>query len=671
MRSNLLLIAGEHYNRRQSSFFRRIRDAKELNEQQKIRLTKNHIQKIAKTYVNNIISLAPGVGFLPKNESERHDQKAAELHHAVWQDAKDRYGIDERVDDWCDNFIGIGEVALKIFWDANLGPIKGHMQALDPETGAPQFDEMGMPVKGEPVHVGGFILEEIYGFNLLRAPEAKRHIESPYHINRKMVNKDLLTAQFPDKKKGIQESYDQTLVIFTGINHGYQKTKNEVLVKEYYFRPCPQYPNGYYYIATKDAILSKGELPGGVYPIVVQEFDKIQTTARGRSCVRIARPYQAEINRAASKMAEHQITLGDDKLLIQNGTKISAGVALPGVRSINFTGQAPDILAGRDGSQYLNYMNSQIAEMYDVMNVKEGSEESNGQTDPFALLFKSASQKKKFVRYVRRFERFLVNVAKTYMSLAKTHLPDDTLIMAVGRKEQVNMSEFKNSDDISYEIKVEAQSDDIETKFGKQLILNHALQYVGSKLDKEDIGKIMRAMPYGNFEESFDDMTIDYDASNNIILALDRGEQVSLNQYDNNVYMIKRLVSRMRQADFKFLDPQIQQQYVVLVQQYQASETQRLQDIKAAESEFIPTDGYLVTCQMSIEDPSAPNKTRQVRLPYSALQWLIKMLETQGQSLGELEKMNQGALAQMAQGFIQKRLGGQPEGMGNAPQPAQ
>jgi hypothetical protein len=74
---------------------------------------------------------------------------------------------------------------------------------------------------------------------------------------------------------------------------------------------------------------------------------------------------------------------------------------------------------------------------------------------------------------------------------------------------------------------------------------------------------------------------------------------------------------------------------------------------------------------MSIEDPSAPNKTRQVRLPYSALQWLIKMLETQGQSLGELEKMNQGALAQMAQGFIQKRLGGQPEGMGNAPQPAQ
>src|SRR3954469_10760630 len=80
-RSNLLLIAGEHYNKRKNEFYRRIRDNKELSEEQKLRLTKNHIQKIIKTYVNNVISAAPGVGFEPKNDNELQDQKAAELHH--------------------------------------------------------------------------------------------------------------------------------------------------------------------------------------------------------------------------------------------------------------------------------------------------------------------------------------------------------------------------------------------------------------------------------------------------------------------------------------------------------------------------------------------------------------------------------------------------------------
>src|SRR5271166_1967332 len=79
-RSNLLLIAGEHYNRRQSSFYRRIRDSRELSQEQKMRLTKNHIQKIVKTYVNNILSADPNVGFTPKEESSIQNQKQAQMH---------------------------------------------------------------------------------------------------------------------------------------------------------------------------------------------------------------------------------------------------------------------------------------------------------------------------------------------------------------------------------------------------------------------------------------------------------------------------------------------------------------------------------------------------------------------------------------------------------------
>ena len=665
MRSNLLLIAGDHYNKRRHDFLRRIRDSKDLNEQQKLRLTKNHIQRITKTYANNITSMCPGVGFSPKVESDMRDEKSAELHHSVWLDAMERYKIDEKIDDWADDFIGIGEVATKIFWDPGAGPIVG-MQNMTADDGSDQVDDDGN-IQQYPQHKGGFVFETLYGFNILRHPSAKEMVDSPYLIIRKMMKKDELENKFPEFKGKINASQDRTMVIFDPSRGGYRQSENETLVKEYFFRPCDEYINGYFYITTDDLILTQGELPGGIFPIEIAQWDKIQTTPRGRSAVHHMRPYQAEINRAASKMAEHQITLGDDKLILRNGSKVNAGVSLPGVRTVNITGADPTILAGRDGSQYMNYMQSQITELYSVMMVAENDVEVNGQMDPYALLFRSASQKVKFQRYIRRFERFLVAVCKLYLRLAKVHLPESEVIYAVGRKEQVNIAEFKTSDDLSYSIKVEPQAEDIETKLGKQLALNHLVQYVGSNMSKEDLGKMIRLMPYANMEEGLEDLTQDYDLATNDLLALDRGEIPTLNQYDNHVYCIKRAVSRMRSPDFKFLNPKVQNNYQHYVQGHQQAETDNQKQIQLAEQGSIPTGGYLVTCQFYVTDPQNPGKTRLARLPYESLKWMIEKLETQGQSLQELETMNEGAMAQMAQMLLGNGGNPQPKpnGMGN------
>jgi hypothetical protein len=659
-RSNLLLISGEHYNKRNSSFFRRLRESRDISNEQKLRLTKNHIQKITKTYSNNITSMAPGVGFEPKNGSELQDQKAAELHHAVWQCALEKNGVDEMLDDWVDSFVGIGEVAVKIFFDPSLGEPKAYEQMLG-EDGMPMVDPAtGQPVPDPslPVYPGDFVFEEIYGFNLLRAPEAKNIKDSPWLCNRKMSSMKELKKQFaanPEAMKYIQESSDETFVIFDSQKGGYRKTNGQCMVLEYFFRSCAQYPKGYYFITTKAGVLAEGELPGGIYPIVVETFEKIQTSARGRSPVKHMRPYQAEINRAASKIAEHQITLGDDKVLLQNGTKISAGVALPGVRSINYTGQAPTVLNGRDGSQYLTYMQTQIAELYEVMNVAEDSMEASGQLDPYVMLFRSAAQKKKFQKYIRRFERFLINVCKTYLRLAKIHLSEDAIVYAVGRNERVNIAEFKNSEDIGYQIKVKPQADDIESKMGRQLVLNHLVQYTGNKLDKEDIGKLVRLMPYANLEQGFSDLTIDYDSGTNDILALDRGETPDVHASDNHLYLAKRLASRMRQADFKFLPEQVQNQYGLKKSIHEQMEAQRQLQLQRAKDGYIPTGGYLVVCDLYVADPKDPAKTRRARIPYEALSWLIKQLDAQGQSLQQLADLDGGTQERIATAMLDRQ----------------
>lgn len=670
-RSNILLYSGEHYNRKGSSYFRRLRDSKDLTSEQKLRLTKNHIQFICDTYVNNIVAPNPGVGFRPKNEKEVHDQKVAEMHHAVWRDAHAKYNIDDLIDDWADSFVQIGEVATKIYFDKNKGPIKAFGQKVNSEGVPIYLDPGGNEVVDDgssigmqfepaqdleaPIRVGEFVFEEIYGMNLLRPSDCKDMKKAAWLGCRKMVDKKELTAAFPDKEDLIKPSTDDTYIVFdTSQGGGYAKTENQVLVIEYYFKPCHQYPEGYYYITTKEGILAEGPLPGGKYPIVFQAFRKFPTTPRGRSPIKTMRPYQAEINRSASKIAEHQITLGDDKLLIQNGTKVSAGASLPGVRTVSFTGSKPEFLSGRDGSQYLSYMQSQIAELYQVMGVKEMNEPLPSQLDPYTMLFSSARQKKFFQRNIKRFEKYLIEVVKLYLELFKLHAPDDTIIYAVGSNDRINIPELREMPDIGYEIIVEAQAEDIETKLGKQIVINHALQYVGNRLKPEDIGKLMRQMPYANFDESFDDLTLDYDNSVNDILALDRGERPPVNQYDNHVYCIKRLVSRMRQADFQYLDPQIQKNYADKVAIHQEFEAMNQLAIQRAQQGLIPTGGYLVVCDLYVPDPANPNKTQRVRLPSEAVQWLISNLDAQKAGLAPVMDMNQGAQAQLAEQFTQK-----------------
>lgn len=640
-RSNILIYNGEHYNRLRSTYYKRLREVKSLTEEQRLRLVKNHAQKIIDSYTNHIVSTAPGVGFEAANDSELQDQKDAELNHSVWSFAKEKYGLDEQTQNWAEDFTQIGEVAVKIFWDPQEGDYLGDFMA-----------DGGVEGKMTPHFSGDFMFEEVYGFNLLIDPSATDHARAKWMCLRKMVDTKKLKSMFPgeDNAKFIQEGSDQTYTIFDRGRAGYSKSKDQCMLREMYFKPCFDYPSGYVYYFVKDKILFESELPAGKFPIIFKPFRKMKTRARGQSIMKTIRPFQMEINRAASKIAEHQVTLGDDKIILQGGTTISTGKVLPGVRTYSVNGIEPKIMAGRDGSQYAAYAAQQTTELYNACDVDEKDEPLTGQVDAHSLLYMSARQKKRFKLYVARFEQFLIEVAKLFLDLARYHYPDDMIIKMIGRSEQVNMQEFKNSEPLCYKIKIVPQSDDIETKLGKQLILSQTLQYTAGKLDKEDIGKLIKAMPYANLDESFNDLTIDYEAATNDILALDRGQQPPMNQFDNHVYMIKRITQRMRQADFQFLNVQIQRNYAMRLMAHEQAQAQQLQQIQMGEAGFIPTDGYLVSCDFYVQaDPKDPSKVRRVRLPSGALQWLIKKLETQGSSLDDLETVNQGNLAQISQ----------------------
>jgi hypothetical protein len=299
--------------------------------------------------------------------------------------------------------------------------------------------------------------------------------------------------------------------------------------------------------------------------------------------------------------------------------------------------------------------------MYRAANLEDLlKDDPGGQMDPYTLLFRSASQAQKFARYTEKFEEFLKEVCEIYLALAKHYLDDNAFIRAVGKSEIINIPEFRSTIPIAYTIKVEPQSETVDSKLGRQLSLNHVLQYVGNQIGPKQIGLVLKEMPFLNNKSLFKTLSVDYDNVENDMLSLERGEQPTVSQYADNTVYVNALTHRMKQADFKILAPQIQQNYQMLLQAHEQLLTQKAEAEKAAQSGFIPTGGAMITCSMKVPSPEDPSKQKQLILPYEALSWLIKRLESQGTGQEQLDDMNTGAQLDIAKALLERGIGGSP-----------
>lgn len=659
MRSNVRMQASEHFSKLKDRLQERL-TSERTSEALKLRLVKNHLQVVTKTYINGLLSQAPGVHVEAFNPSELQDVKEAELAGAVWRAAEDKLDIAEKIERWAESFVIVGECAAIVRWNPSKGTIKNFKQAVN-EAGEPLYvhpslgdtnspvDEFGQPLppsRGEPVYTGELCIEPLHPFNIIRKKGVESMAESPFLAVRQMMpitELEALVKQIPDKtereeKLGfVQESAKNTFKVFDSTSGEYVDSDGQVLVREFYFRPCHQYPNGYYYITTESGILFEGELPFGIFPIIVEGFDNLPTSPRSASIIRPLRGPQSQINLLASMKGEAIITLGRDMVITQVGSKLSKGQNFAGVREFQVNGPPPTVIPGRDGSQFEAALAREIEELYRLANLEYEMAE-NAVQDPYQQLFRSLSQRKKYQIYAKKFERFLCRVAKLYLLLAKRYLPDDYVIRAIGKREAINIAEFRRIDDEGFNIKVKPMSTDIESQFGKLLNLRDIMQYAGD-IPPNAKGRLIKQMPFID-KDDLNFLTADDDCVTSDILALDRGEFRPAQPTDKHDLYIERLNHRMKQSDFRLLHPQIQQMYQQKIQQHTQLQAEQMQQQKMLESDQIPTTGALVTCSLQVPDPEKPGATKQLRLPYDALMNLVQRLEAQGTSMASLQSMD-------------------------------
>lgn len=668
MKSNARLVNGDHYLNGIHKDLERSRYSRRLSSEAKLRLTQNHISRASNLWVNSILNAAPDVQILPNNEYEEGDKKAAEMHMSAKEFISRFNNYEDKKLKLVKDFWDLGECALKIYYDPTKGPlVDGDIVEIRDENG------LLLEMYQEQKPMGMVIFERIMPFNLLRDPVAKEWDECRWMIYRKMFDKRELMSMFPgeeneEKRAMIQESQDETYKVYDTGSSEYTESK-KVLILEYYFRPSKLYPKGYYAIATTQGILDEGPLPGGVFPIEVVNFDDVPTCPRGVSKIKQLRPIQAEINRAVTKMAEHQITLGDDKLIIRAGAKIAESNKIAGVRAIQVAGAGlePTILAGRSGNQYVDYWLQQV-EMFDrIAEIPKLDQDKMAQLDPYGMLLMSMREKKRFSIYASKFERFQIRVWEKALKVLKHHIPAESIIPMVGRHDCINIDEFKSSDDLSFQIKLKPRTDDPESLVARQFAQSQILQYKGGDLSDVDFGELVSDMPFFGKRALVTSGKIKSDRARNMILKLDKGKDMRISEQDDPAYMLQKLDSRMSEADFDSITHRypdgrvvptevIHQLYERKRQEYLQLQAEQLKAQQMMAQGQIPTSGELVPVQMytsELKEDGSGYKVSREHLPHDALVWLKEVLMKQGmteQTMASFGGATQADLAQMVSG---------------------
>jgi hypothetical protein len=687
MKSNVNLVAGNHYRKIARGIGRNLRGLN-VEKSKRLRLVKNHTAKGISDIKDILASMTPGVLPYPANENEASHTKAAELAKIIWEDGKCKNSLEDLTEQFRNCFITVGESASKVFYDPMGGGLKAYEQkvnelgeplflapdgsettesgAVDPMTGeiVTQFEMV--PDEKRPIFKPKLTIEKIEPYNLLRHKNAKSVKTSPMLQVKKMVPLETARAlvkatgvkgeELETKLSYIAESGKTTYKVFDGTSGSFQDSQGEVLFREFYFRQCPEFPKGFYFITTEKGILFSGEIPFGefgeiAFPIKWEGYDLYEGSSRGFSPIKKIRSTQVEINRCSTSIAETHLLHGRDKIVLQKGAKFSRGVAQPGADVFHTTDPGGmQVIPGRSGEQYTSYLELNIEELYKLLNIPENSNPVAQNFDPRAELFKKQSQKARFTEPAQRFARFLRTNCETYLFLSQKYAGALELEKIVGPSLSVDLAEFQNMERINYKIKLMEVSDDLESAMAKTMELDTILQYAGKDIDPDTMKIILSQYPVINKTGAFKHLTMDIRNVQSDILALDRGEYRPAHKADEHPIYVKHLMSRTKEKDYMYLPDNIKALYDKKIAEHEEFVKTQAQEAQAAQAGFIPSGGALVKTDFYVNpDPTNPDKAQRAIFPTEALEWLRKRLEQQGTTQAIMQQFgNQAAVADVS-----------------------
>lgn len=476
------------------------------------------------------------------------------------------------------------------------GQFQTAMAPLD-DRGEPIVDEMGRPdPTAEPAFVdqGDIGVRVFSPFQVRVNPEADCDDDVIWTIIGEVMTVDEIIDRWPEaadevkgEDVGLLDEYDRLIsTVAAGSDRQVTSTADErdrdldkALVLHYHEKPCPEYPQGRFWIATKDTLLEgPTELPDNLWPVVIHMEDlTIPGRYYAQSTLEAVVGLNREYNEVNAAIKEHHNLMTKGKWLVPKGSGVKRGMITsePG-EVIQHTPGLPPVQADIRPLPAPVYQERErilldFETVSSVHGVSQGKTPS-GVTAGVAILQLQEADDTDLGPFLAMLEETVAQLASHILRIAKDRYVEERLIHVVGPNRKYLARSFKGADlEGCVDVVPIAESSFPWSRSARQsMLIEMAGQLPDLFIDKDtgtfDKAQFARMLPVGGLESlaQNDDLDVQ-EALREQEMFRDFGtisnEMPEVMWWQNHEAHFRQHVQILKSAEYKDWPPEIQMMF--------------------------------------------------------------------------------------------------------------
>jgi len=540
----------------------------------RVRMVLNYVLPTVETLAGKLVENRPGFMCMPATADEDDIEAARQSEHLLdylWDDLNMPVKLHEAM-----KWMAVsGTVFFKVWWDGEAGDeyteeiVKETIEYLDgnvEEISDRTEKKSGFPVVDvvSPLEVGW-------------DPGAKNMETCRWMCHSNMMHIDEVRGRWPKKGKYVQPSstYEENLYsqqVVREFSRGVDSDDmnlDRVLVLEYFEKPSPRHPEGYYAIVAGDILLEEQEkLPYGRLPFVCARHNTVPGRFTGEGVVTSIIPAQKELNKSVSQRIENKNLHAQPKWRAEKGS----------VDKQSFTDEPGEIIFYNRTSarppepmppppmspEHRMIEKEQIEHIQAISGVSDVTRGmAPAQTSGRAIGLLSDLDATKLGPTVREVERAIEHICMQLLWMWREYMPIEKTIQTIGRTSGVEVITFHAEEIKNTRVKIVANSmlPKHPSYRREQIMQMYQVGILGDPADPQTQIKTRRMMEFGDVDPLYGDDTKDrlYAREENHMMA--NGKQSDVQPWEDHITHIDECLSYMKSIDFRLLPEEYQKNF--------------------------------------------------------------------------------------------------------------
>ena len=549
----------------------------------RVRMVLNYILPTVETLAGKLVENRPGFICMPAT-SDDDDLDAARqcegLLDYVWHELKIQNKIYEAMK-WASI---TGTVFIKCFWDVEAGEeyedeeevISDVIEYAEGEIGLEGFKEREM--KRIRRKSGLPVIDVLSPLEVAWDPGAKDMDTCRWMIHSNLLHIDEVRARW-EKGKYVQpntsyevDEYSQQVMreFVSSSSNTDQASLDRINVLEYFERPSPRHPNGYYAIIAGNVVLEEEEtLPYGRLPFVCIRHNSIPGKLAGEGVVRSLIPAQKELNKSVSQRIENKNLHAQPKWRAEKGS----------VEKQQFTDEPGElILYSRTATrppeplppppmspEHRLIEKEQIEHIQNISGVSDITRGSApAQTSGRAIGLLSDLDATKLGPTVRELESAIEGICEQVLWMWREYMPIEMTIQTLGRNKIVEVFNFHSKQIKNTHVRVMPNSmlPKHPSYRREQIIQMYQVGILGDPSDPRTQMKARKLMEFGFMENVYGDESKDRNLAREENELLEKGRMPDVNPFDDHAVHIDQHSEFMKSIDYRLLPEDVQENYL-------------------------------------------------------------------------------------------------------------